>query len=138
MAKEIGTALGSKKTRENQKTTVNRHEQELAEELGGQRQPGSGAFGGKKSDIKLDRFLLDSKETIHGEIKVDGKEMAKVCHHAAESQLFPGLVLTLKGEIAATTPAKWVAIPLEVFAEMVRLEQDGHLDPSKGLPTDAD
>lgn len=134
MAKEIVSGLGSKKRTQSQKAAVNDHEREIAETLGGVRQPGSGAFGGKKNDVRLDRFLLDSKETIHGEIKVGGAELAKVCHHAAESQLYPGLVLTLKGKLAATTPSEWVAIPLSVFAEMVQLGQDSHLDPAEGLP----
>ena len=45
------------------KEKVNTHEQELADKLEGRRQPNSGALDQHKGGIKLDNFLLDSKDT---------------------------------------------------------------------------
>jgi len=115
--------LGSKKKR-TQKQRVNQHEQDLADKLpGGQRQPNSGALPHAKGDVKLDNFLLDSKETEGGLLNVAAVELTKITRHASEAGKTPGMVLTVK-RVPATVPSEWVMIPLTVFAQMVEQGQD--------------
>ena len=122
MAKDIGAGLGGKKKHESQKARVNRHEQEIADELGGERQPASGALDHAKGDIKLERFLLNSKKTIHKSIKIDGVDLNKICRKASEIGRHPALFLTLV--TADLTPGEWVCLPATVFADMVSRGQD--------------
>ena len=127
MAKEIGSSLGSKKKRESQKAQVNRHEKEIAKALGGFAMPASGALDGMKGDVKLDNFLIDSKETIHGSIKVDGLDLTKICREAGEVNRKPALYLTIK-KVAFETPNEWVLIPAEIFAKMLDEDLDRRLE----------
>lgn len=111
------TPLGSKKKKKGRKARINEHERELADKLGGIRQLQSGAMPGHKGDIKVDDFLLDSKETIYNNISVVAKDLTKITEEARGENRVPGLVLTLKTPIHVSS--EWVAIPIDVFAEMI-------------------
>lgn len=123
MPKDIEPTLGSKKRREHPKAKINRHEKEIAEMLGGFAQPASGALAHAKGDIKLDNFLLDSKETEAAQITIRGLDLTKICREAFEIHRHPGLFVTIK-QIAGTTPNEWVMIPAELFAEMLQKGMD--------------
>lgn len=118
MPKEIGSNIGSKKKRESQKAQVNKHEKEIAKKLGGFRTPNSGAFGGMKGDIKLEKFLLDSKETKESSIKISGLDLTKISREANAAHKIPGLYLTVE-KIAFETPNEWVLIPADKFMELI-------------------
>lgn len=116
---------GKKKPREqklrsekDRKTKVNKHEQALADKLGGFRQPQSGAFEQAKGDIKVDKFLLDSKETETNSILVTVKDLTKISREADGEGKFPGLVLTLRSG-PATVSKEWVLVPIDVFSELL-------------------
>ena len=79
------------------KAKVNEHEQELADKLGGRRQPVSGATDAHKGDVKLEHFLLDSKETSTNSIIISGKDLTKITREADGERLVPGLILTIGG-----------------------------------------
>lgn len=104
------------------KSQVNEHERELADKLGGRRQLASGAFDGHKGDIRLDKFLIDSKETVGGSIIVSGKDLTKITREAEQDARAPGLVLTI-AQVPSTVEKEWVLIPLSVFSEMVERGQ---------------
>ena len=115
-----GTNLGSKKSK-SRKTKVNDHEQDLADRLGGRRQPASGALPQHKGDIKLDKFLLDSKETEHNSIIVSAEDLTKISREARGEGKHPGLVITID-RVPTTVYNEWVMLPLDVFAEVFEKE----------------
>lgn len=105
------------------KSRVNRHEKALADKLEGFRQPASGALAGHKGDIKLDDFLLDSKETDAGALGITSRDIVKICREAFGEGKDPALVLTWN-KIAETVPSEWVLIPLNVFNRLIQLEKE--------------
>ena len=107
--------LGSQKS---MKARVNKHEKDLADDLGGYRQPASGALEGMKGDIRLDTFLLDSKETETGTLILSVKEFTKITREARECGREPGLIATLH-KLPVTVSKEWAVIPLEIFAQLL-------------------
>lgn len=104
------------------KRTVKEHELELAKKLGGKRQIASGAIDGYKGDVKLDDFLLDSKETDGDEIRVDRTMIMKISREALGNNREPGLVLTWN-KLAVGIPKEWVVIPIDVFMKLLKGSQ---------------
>jgi len=72
------------------KAKVNEHEKKLAEKLGGRAQPASGAMEAHKGDIKLENFLLDSKETSTNSLIISAKDLTKITIEADGEALIPG------------------------------------------------
>lgn len=122
--------LGSKKAR-SKKSLVNEHEGELAVKLGGRRMPQSGAIAGFRGDIKVQNFLLDSKETENSSIIVSHGDLTKIVREAHQSAKMPGLVLTIK-KVPPTTPNEWVLISLDDFATILE-----SLSQTRGSPKDS-
>lgn len=115
----IRPQLRSKKIRQAPKAKINQHEQDLADRLGGIRQPASGAMPAHKGDIKLDNFLLDSKETVGSTILVNGKDLTKITREAAGEGKDPGLILKVD-RVPYTTEKEWALIPISVFSELLK------------------
>jgi len=111
------------------KAKANETEAELADRLNGHRQPCSGAIVGHKGDVKLEHFLLDSKETGGSTILVSRKDLVKITREATGERLEPGLVLKFD-KIALGTENQWAVIPLSVFAKMLEAGQDARLGDS--------
>jgi len=105
------------------KERVNAHEVELADKLDGKRQPNSGAMEGHKGDIKLKNFLLDSKETSTSGLLITKKDLMKINKEAYQEGKEPGLILTIY-DMAMSVPKEWVAVPLEVFFELVKQREE--------------
>lgn len=120
---KLGAEVKSKKAE------CNQHEEEIAEKLGGIRQPGSGSFLGKKGDIKLERFLLDLKETDLNSIVVTREMIVKATREANGDGKEPGLVLKFN-KIAPSVPSEWVLLPLDIFAQMLLNQQDAKIEES--------
>jgi len=111
---------------ESVKAKANKTEAKLAERLGGKRQPASGAVAGHKGDVKLEHFLLDSKETSGGSIMVSRADVVKITREATGENKQPALVFTFH-TIADSTPREWVMLPLDTFAAMIENGQDEEL-----------
>lgn len=121
------TKLGSdKKKTHGDKAGYNRKEKEIANVLGGFRQPASGALDHRKGDVSISSpslfqgqsFLLDSKQSEGSSILLSGKDITKICREATGEMKEPGIVFTIE-KIAASTPKSWVAVPLDVFATLL-------------------
>lgn len=117
--------FGSTKSNLKGKKKYNQHEKDLAEKLGGVRQPASGALAHRKGDVVVDdgifsanKYLFDSKQTEGASILVLGKDITKICREASDEQKMPGLLLTIEN-LPNTVPKEWAAIPLEVFSELL-------------------
>lgn len=110
-------AMGSKKAR-SRKSLVNQHEQELADKLGGFRNPQSGALSPFKGDVSLDDFLFDSKETENSSIIVSHVDLTKISQEARQSGKIAGLILTIK-KIPYTIPNEWVMLSIEDFGDLL-------------------
>ena len=121
--------LGGKKTKRQLgtdpsiKERVNAHEAEIADKLDGRRQPNSGSLEQHKGDIKLDNFLLDSKETEKSGLLITKKDLLKINREAFQEGKEPGLVLTIY-DMASAVPKEWVMVPLEVFYELVKQNEE--------------
>lgn len=118
----VTSPLGSKKNRLAPKAKINQHERDIAAQLpDAVRQPMSGALPGKPGDVKLERFLLDSKETETKSLILTYQDFVKLTAEAKSIDKIPGFVITLQG---LPVYSEWVAIPLSVFAKMIEAGQD--------------
>ena len=106
------------RSRSSRKREILQHEQSIAGRLGGHAQPNSGALDHRKGDVELDTLLLDSKETHTSALVLSLRDINKIAREAAEVGKDPGLVITL-WQAPSTTPKEWVAVPLEVFAQLL-------------------
>ena len=107
------------------KAKANQNEREIADLLGGTRQPMSGALLGRKGDVEtgsgiwtVDRFLFDSKESAGSTIVIDSNQLTKITREALGEAKEPGLVIKL-GRIPSTTPNRWIAVPIDVFVQLL-------------------
>lgn len=100
------------------KAEANNRESRLAKQLGGQVQPASGAIRGFKGDIKLDDFIMDSKGTIADYLNLKTREFVKITKEALENRKHPAIIFTFE-RIAQGVSKDWIAIPIEVFAELL-------------------
>lgn len=119
-SKKLTSKLGKQ---ESMKSRVNRHEKEIADKLGGFRQPASGALEGMKGDVKLDDFLLDSKETDSNSLILSSKELTKITREASECGREPAIVATIH-KLPVTVSKEWVLVPMEIFAQLLDRVKD--------------
>ena len=110
---------------ESMKSRVNQHEREIADELGGYRQPASGALEGSKGDVKLDTFLIDSKETDTNSLILSSKELTKITREARDCGRAPAIVATIH-KLPVTVAKEWVLIPMEIFAQLLDKDSEHH------------
>lgn len=114
--------LGSQK---GVKRKSQKNERRLAKKLDGFTTPGSGAFAGHKgdidrqgkdtSDLKVDHFLIELKETSANSMVLDNKHLLKISQEARAVQKYPALLLDLQG-LSGLTENEWVCIPLSTFS----------------------
>jgi len=95
-----------------------KQEKRVAEEVGGTRQPASGALSRFKGDVKNDRFLFEAKRTEYASISVNVGWLAKICREAEKAGKLPALTLEW-GEMPFGVPRDWVMVPMAVFREAV-------------------
>ena len=100
------------------KAKANETEKTQAKKLGAFKTPVSGAIDGLKGDYVVDDFLFDSKETSKASISLSVKDFAKVTREAHQAGKHPALTLKVP-LVPGTVSQEWVAIPLDVFSEML-------------------
>lgn len=108
------------------KTKANENEKRIAEKLGGKRQSHSGAILGSKGDVKLDKFLLDSKQTSFNSIVVSTDMLSKITKEARGEGKNPAIVITFETPPMEVSK-QWVLIELDDFAKMLDNKQDVNL-----------
>lgn len=98
------------------KKRINRHEKNLAKNLGGWRTPMSGGTDGYKGDIQTEKFLIDDKHTDGSSIRVTKDMLVKINKEAREAGKVPCLSLSFENMgLAGNT---WFLIPMNEFKEI--------------------
>lgn len=99
-------------------------EKRVAKQMGARLHPNSGAMRGAKSDASLKEsdFQLEMKSTVTMEMKLHIGWLAKISMEALSQGKRPGLVFSFvdaEGKARMHQSPEWVAIPLEVFKELL-------------------
>lgn len=92
--------------------------------MGARHHPASGAMVGAKSDasLKEENFRLEMKSTTSTTLKLEMGWLTKITVEALEHHQRPGLVFSFvdaEGKPQMKLNSEWVAIPLEVFRELI-------------------
>lgn len=96
-----------------------RAEKRAAKRMGGRQQPGSGSQQHSKGDIKLERFLVESKSTIHESLGLKLEWFRKISKEAIDINREPALAIQFVDGAGRTIPdGDWVAVPARVFKEL--------------------
>lgn len=95
-----------------------RQEIKGAQLLCGRKQPASGAFPGRKGDVKTDDFLIDWKgaKMVFGLSK---GVVTKITKEALGADRVPALVVQFD-DMPAGVADKWVVIEMETFERLIR------------------
>jgi hypothetical protein len=94
-------------------------EKKVSKRLGGKLNPGSGAVGGIKGDIKFEKILMESKATIKDSIAIKLEWLAKISREATDSSRSPALSITYVDQDGEPRKfGKWVMIPEFLFKEI--------------------
>lgn len=101
----------------NVKKQSQKNEKTIANKLGGITTPGSGAFTGHKGDIKLDKFLLELKETNNLSISILADHLMKIRKEAIESGKEGCMIYRFNS--VKELPKDWILIPMELFKEII-------------------
>ena len=95
-----------------------RREKDLAKDLGGRQQPGSGCFDGKGGDVFTAEFLVESKVTRALSYSLSLQTLRKLKLEAFEQRKKPALVLELTGQMMFEQE-KWAIVPYEIFKQLL-------------------
>lgn len=98
------------------KDKANRNEKKLAKELGGHRQPNSGAIPCFKGDIVTTNYLYDDKSTKHMSISLKYEDLQKIAKEALGSDKEPVLILTFDSVKRGTK--NFAVIELELWKKL--------------------
>ena len=100
-----------------------KHEERIAEKLGGKRLPASGALrpSYRKAetecgDITSKDFFIEHKRTVKQSISIKKDWLSKVTDGANRHQKEPALVVTFEEKMKP--PEDWVMIPMELFERL--------------------
>ena len=140
MGKEVVPfLLRSGAEQERKKDQTNRRkpkaqETKVAAQVGGRRQPGSGAFDAKGDVRKGGDFplVVECKRTSgQKSIRLEAEWLAKVTREAHARDAYPALSIEFDDEVTRAMPgapeSTWVALPLTVFRAL--LERAGEKIP---------
>ena len=102
-------------------------EKRVAKKLGARLHPASGAMKGYKSDATLTEadFRLEMKSTTRTTLPLEMGWLAKITVEALEHSQKPGLVFSFvdaEGKPVMKLHSEWIAIPLEIFKELISHE----------------
>ncbi len=93
-------------------------ERELARDLGGKQQPGSGCFDGRGGDVVVNEYLVEHKYTRALSYTVSIQTLRKITQEAFEQRKKPVLVIEMSGQMMYQEE-KWACIPYEEFKRLL-------------------
>lgn len=112
-------SLGPMGSGKSNKKIAQKRERDLAESLGGESTPNSGATPSKPGDVHLPNFLLDDKFTGKLSYSVTIDDINKLCHEARSLSKQPALIIHFNNErMNMLNQRTWALIPLETAKEM--------------------
>lgn len=95
-----------------------RQEESIASDLGGKRQPGSGALPGIKGDVKVDGiYRIEAKYTRSKTYRLDRTELGKIRGECVGLEV-PLFVIDFVDPQTGGSPDRWVALPFHHFQRM--------------------
>ena len=95
-----------------------RQEESIAKNLGGRRQPGSGALPGIKGDVKVDgTYRIEAKYTRNKTYRLDRAELNKIRGECVGLEV-PLFVVDFVDPQTGGSPDRWVALPFHHFQRM--------------------
>ena len=95
-----------------------RQEDDLARQLGGRRQPGSGALPGIKGDVKVaGKYRVEAKYTRNKTYRLDRTELGKIRGECAGLEV-PLFVVDFVDPDTGGSPDRWVTLPFSDFQRM--------------------
>jgi hypothetical protein len=101
-----------------QKRTSRRQEDDIAENLGGRRQPGSGAIEGVKGDVRIyGRYRAEAKYTRNKSYRVTREELNKIRGECSGHET-PLFVIDFVDPDTGRNPDRWVLMPFHRFKEL--------------------
>lgn len=96
-----------------------RSERRVAKSHGAKLQPGSGAFAGRKGDMRKGRFLIEAKATVQISASIKLAWLTKITQEAVELGCDPLLMLSfVNGSGQPKVQGDWVLMPRYVFDEL--------------------
>lgn len=105
------------------KARSKKQEDTLAKNVGGRRQPNSGAIPTMKGDVSSSDFLFEAKTTGNKSLSVTLKWLTKISREAAEEAKTPGMELQFEWTPAGV-PSNWILVPTEVFQKLLKQNQE--------------
>ena len=86
---------------------------------GAKLQPGSGAIDGAKGDIRISKFLIESKSTINESYSLKHEILQKIGREALDVNSHPALTVSFTDKDGKAKPqGDWILLPLYAFHEM--------------------
>lgn len=84
----------------------------------------SGAMTGYKGDVdsgkfKVGQFKIECKRTDKQSFRITAEMVRKICKEARYSGKIPAIQIDLGGIREVIADSQWIAIPLDVFTELV-------------------
>jgi len=103
------------------KTRSVQHEKTRAVKMGFDTTPNSGAspFLSQKGDGQDESFVWQLKLTERGRMVLELKDIQEVVRQAALLNKHPAILMTLEG-LPQNLPDEWVAVPSDLFKELIR------------------
>ena len=99
--------------------TGRKKERQIAKDLKGSLQPGSGCFPGKGGDVIVRKTLVESKYTTTLSYTLSIHTLRKLKREAFEQDKDPALVIEFSGHFYFPAE-KWALIPYEQFKEFLK------------------
>jgi hypothetical protein len=95
-----------------------RQEDSIASDLGGKRQPGSGAVPGIKGDVKVEGiYRIEAKYTRSKTYRLDRTELGKIRGECSGLEV-PLFIIDFVDPQTGGSPDRWVALPFHHFQRM--------------------
>lgn len=90
-------------------------------DVGGKRNPASGAFQGMKGDVESKLFLIEAKKTGKDEYRLSRKVVSKIDKEAIACGKIPAIVVEFEN-MRRDVESRWALIPFSVLAKIARRE----------------
>lgn len=103
--------------------SVRQQEEQIADDIGGQRHLGSGAFANKKSDVSNERYQIEAKQTQNASLSLKQEWLIKISKEAMGKSKVPLMHLRFLNRKDVICEDDWVVMPYREFKRLVGGEE---------------